>query len=784
MFRNYLKIMIRNLRKYKGYSFINIFGLSLGIACFILISLWVTNELSYDKFHQNIGKLYRVNTLLPDGKIIPNSSLRLGKELKAKYPEIESYTNFIPWARSLVKYKNKSYDEKNIYLVDPDFFSMFSFKFIAGDPSNPLPDSYSVIMTDETARKYFGNDNPIGKVVHSDYFDKDFTVSAVVNKMPSNSTLQFNIAGSINLMPLQRRESWEFSGWTYVLLKNNVSEKEFDKKIKGFYKEYVNPDWDAALQLQNYATLHLYENGNAGLIKLVYIFSIIAIFVLLIACINFMNLSTARSANRAMEVGVRKVNGARRKHLVYQFLGESILTSLIATIIAIVIVEITLPAFNSFAGRSLSLNGANLTNIIFGTLVLALLTGVLAGIYPAFVLSSFKPAAVLKASSANSLAMGASFRKVLTIAQFTLSIGLIICALLVKNQMDFVRKADLGMNRKLVVTIPSNIKILKKFDAYKSRLLLNTGISNVSASATQPFDVNQRIPINWEGHIDKNPVDMRYTMVDYDFFKTMEMEIVDGRAFSKMFPADSTESVIINQSTAKLMGFKNPLGKMVYFGHPAFPENKRWVKIIGVVKDFHFLSLHSPMGPFIFRMYRPWEINIFVRIKPDNVKQTIAGIQTVTKNFAPEYPFEYEFLDDSYNRLYLMENKISDLFNIFAALAIIISCLGLFGLAAYTVERRTKEIGIRKVFGATIPEIIILLSKEFSKWIIIANIISWPLAYYIMNNWLKDFTYRINIGVGVFLLSGAIALLIALITVGAHTIKAATSNPVDALRYE
>jgi putative ABC transport system permease protein len=259
---------------------------------------------------------------------------------------------------------------------------------------------------------------------------------------------------------------------------------------------------------------------------------------------------------------------------------------------------------------------------------------------------------------------------------------------------------------------------------------------------------------------------------------------VEGRAFSKMFPADSTESVIINQSTAKLMGFKNPLGKKVYFDHPAFPEKRKWVKIIGVVKDFHFRSLHSPMGPFIFRMYRPWEINIFVKIKPDNVKQTIAGIQTVTKNFAPEYPFEYEFMDDSYNRLYLMENKISDLFNVFAALAIIISCLGLFGLAAYTVERRTKEIGIRKVFGATIPEIMFLLSKEFSKWIIIANIIAWPLAYYIMSNWLKDFAYRINIGIGVFLLSGAMALLIALITVGAHTIKAATSNPVDALRYE
>lgn len=784
MIRHYLKIIIRNLLKNRGYSFINIFGLSLGIACFILLSLWVTNELSYDKFHKNIDHLFRVNTVLSDGRIIPNSSLRLGKELKDRYPEIESYTNFIPWARSLVKYKNKTYDENNIYLVDPDFFSMFSFKFLAGDPSNPLPDSYSVIMTDETAKKYFGEDNPIGKVVHSDYFDKDFTVTAIVKKMPSNSTLQFNIAGSINLMPLQRRESWEFSGWTYVLLKNNVSEEEFGKKIKDFYKEYVDSDWKAVLKLQNYATLHLYENGDAGLIKLVYIFSIIAVFVLLIACVNFMNLSTARSTNRALEVGVRKVNGARRNQLVLQFLGESILTSLIATVIAIVIVEITLPQFNSFTGRSLSLNGTNWINIVWGPLVIALLTGLLAGIYPAFVLSSFRPALVLKAGSANAFARGATFRKVLTIGQFTLSIGLIICALLVKSQMDFIRKTDLGMNRNMVITMPNNVELLKNFDAYKTQLLLNTGVTDVSASATQPFDVNQGIEVNWRGHMDKNSVDMRYTMVDYDFFKTMEMKIVEGRTFSKSYPADSTESVIINQSTAKIMGFKNPLGKIIYFDHPAFPESKKWVKIIGVVKDFHFRSLHSPMGPFIFRMYRPWEANIFVKIKPDNVERTIAGIQSVNKQFAPEYPFKYEFLDDSYNRLYIMENKTSDLFNIFAALAIIISCLGLFGLAAYTVERRTKEIGIRKVLGATIPEIIFLLSKEFSKWIIIANIIAWPLAYYIMNNWLKDFAYRINIGIGIFLLSGIIALIIALITVGANTIKAAASNPIDALRYE
>ena len=728
--------------------------------------------------------IYRVNTELSDGRIIPNSSLRLGKELQLKYPEIEEYTNFIPWARSLVKYKNKSYDENNIYLVDPAFFSMFSFTFVAGDRFNPLPDSYSIIMTEETAKKYFGNENPIGKQVHSDIFNRDFTVTAVVKKMPSNSTLQFNIAGSINLMPLQRRESWEFSGWTYILLKNNISVNEFDKKLKNFYKKYVNADWGAKLKLQNYATLHLYENGKAGLVKLVYIFSIAAILVLLIACVNFMNLSTARSINRAREVGIRKVSGARRRHLIFQFIGESIFTSLLAAVIAVIIVEMTLPIFNSFTGKSLSFNYGNILKFFIDLFGLALLIGIIAGIYPAFVLSSFKPSAVLKGGSLNSFAKGAYFRKILTIGQFIFSIGLIICALLVKQQLDFIRNTNLGMNRKMVITLPNNVEISNKFNAYKSQLLLNTGIKSVSASATQPFDVNQNIAVNWEGHMDEEPVDMRYTMIDYDFFKTMGMKIVNGRGFSPHFPTDSTEAVIINETAAKLMGFKNPLGKTIYFGHPAFPEKKRFVKIIGVVKDFHFRSLHSSMGPFIFKMYKPWLTNIFIKLEPGNVQKTISDIQVVSKKFAPDYPFKFEFLDDTYNRLYLMENKISDLFNVFAIIAIIISCLGLFGLAAYTVEQRTKEIGIRKVLGATVPEIIFLLTEEFTKWVIIANIIAWPLAYYVMNKWLSDFAYRININIWVFLFSGLIALIIALATVSSHAVRAATVNPIKSLRYE
>ncbi|MFC2136051.1 ABC transporter permease [Bacteroidota bacterium] len=783
MFKNYLKIAIRNMRKNKGYSFINIFGLALGMACFILISMWVTDELSYDRFHKNIDNLYRVNTVLQDGRIIPNSSLMLGREMNDKYPEIEAYTNFIPWARSLVTYNNKSYDESDIYLVDPAFFTMFSIEFVAGDPSTALPDMYSLIMTEETAIKYFGDANPIGKRVYSDVFERDFTVTAVVKKMPSNSTLQFNIVSSIELMPLQRRESWEFSGWTYIQLNENVTEDSFNKKIKNFYAEYIDPEYDPNLKLQNYATLHLYETGDAGLVKLVYIFSAIAIFVLIIACANFMNLSTARATKRALEVGVRKVSGAYKRQLIYQFLGESILISFIATLFAVILVELALPVYNNFSGKSLAFIGGDLLNILFGLIGLALVVGLFAGIYPSFILSSFKPVTVLKGKTLSN-GKGASFRKLLTIGQFTISIGLIICTLLVKDQMNYLKNADLGMNRDMVLTLPNNDDLIDKFDAYKAELLRNPKIKNLSASATEPFNVNQMIGVNWEGHMEEEGVSMRYTMIDYDFFDTMEMELILGRDYSPSFATDSTESVIVNESAVELMGFDDPIGKVVYFGHPAFPEEKRFVKIIGVVKDFHFRSLHNTTGPFIFNMHRPWHSFIYLKIKPGNIQQTIAGIEDVTKKFAPEYPFQFEFLDEAYNRLYLMEIKISELFNVFAGLAIIISCLGLFGLAAFTAEQKTKEVGIRKVLGSSVGGIVLMLSKEFVKWIVIANLVAWPIAYYLIDAWLMDFAYKIDIGIWVFLISGIIALVIAIVTVAFQTIKAAIANPIESLRYE
>lgn len=780
---NYLKVIYRNLMRHKGYSFINISGLAVGLACFILISMWIIDEIGFDKFHTNIDRIYRVNTVTKSGKIIPNSSLRLGSELQSKYPDIEAYTNFIPWARSLLKYEDKIYDEQNIYLVDPAFFKMFSFEFIAGNPDNVLPDKFSIVITDETARKYFGNDDPMGKQVYSDVFDRTFKVTAVVKKMPSNSTLQFNIAGSVELMSQQRRESWEFSGWTYIMLKKNVPEESFNEKIKNFYTTYVDPEWSAYPRLQKYASLHLYESGEPGLVKLVYIFSAVAFFILIIAFANFTNLSTARATKRALEVGVRKVIGANKKQLVTQFIGESIIISFVSLLFAIAIVVLLLPNFNQFTGKSLSLIRGNLFADVTELLSLAIFSGVIAGSYPAFVLSSFKPASVLKGKSASNK-IGLIFRRALTIGQFTISIGLIICTILVSQQMNYIQEIDLGMNREHIVTMANNPQLTKRFDTYKSELMQYPMVRNVSASATQPFDVGQNININWQGHMNEEPRNMQYTMVDYDFLSTLGMTLVHGRTFSKDFANDSTEACLINETAASIMGFENPIGRTLYFGHPAFPEEKRNLNIIGVVKDFHSRSLHNPIAPFVFKMYRPWHNYIFIKLNPGNIKSTIADIEIVTKKYAPEYPFKFEFLDDAYNNLYVMEQKTQSIFNVFAIIAIIVSCLGLFGLAAFTAEQKTKEVGIRKVLGASVTSITRMLSRQFAIWVLVANIIAWPVAYYVLNKWLQDFVYKIDITVWPFILAGIIAFLIAVLTISFQSIKAAIANPVESLKYE
>jgi len=784
MIKNAILLALRTMNSNRVYTFINLSGLAMGITCFILMSLWVTDELRYDTFHTNIDRLYRVNTVQANGRIIPNSSLKLGHELNLRYPEILAYSNHFRLGTTLLRYQDKSFEESSIYLVDQDFFTMFTFDFVAGNPSTALPEPSSLVLTDETAKKIFGDGDPIGRRISSDVFQRDFVVTAVVKKMPANSTLQFALVASINLMPLQRRESWEYSGWTYVQLKDGVSEDRFNQKIQNFYSEYVNRAWTVVPRLQRFATLHLYETGEAGMVKLVYILSAIAVFILILAYANYTNLSTARATRRALEVGVRKANGAGRRHLIFQFLIESIFAAGMATVLAVILVELILPSFNTFTYKNLTFTGSGFLKVLAVIVGVSVFSGVVAGFYPAFVLSSVKPISALRGEMGNFLTEGATFRKLLTIGQFFVASVLIIATLQVGQQLNFLRTASLGMDRTLVLTMQNNVELMKNFDAFEAELTSSTAIASISASATQPFDVNQAIPINWEGHMTEQATVMRYSMSDYDFMETLGMEIVQGREFSRDIASDSTEAVIINESAASLMGFKDPVGKAVYFGHPAFPEEKRQTRIIGVVKDFHFRSLHHPMGPFVFRMHRPWHFNIFIKLKPGALEPALSALERVTKKYAPAYSFNYEFLDDTYDRLYIMETKAGQIVDVFALFAIVISCLGLFGLASYTAAQRTKEVGIRKVLGASTGTIFLLLSKEFLKWVFIATVAAWPIAYYLMDQWLRGFSFRVAIDWWIFILSAGIALFAALATVSVQTLKTARSNPVESLKYQ
>ncbi len=783
MFWNYVKIAIRNLVGEKLYSFINLLGLSIGIACFLIISLWVFDELSFDRFHENKDRIYRVNTMTKNMGYVTSSSWRLGPALKEAYPEIESYTRLWPWARSLVTYQDKKFDETNFYLADPSFFNMFTFTYIHGSPESALRTKFSVVLTKETALRYFEDDNPIGKTIFIRGYDHEFTVSGVVDNHPANSSIQFDLIGRVDLMPRQRLDSWEFTGYTYVMVKDNSNIDAINQKISGFYKKYVNSETESYPTLQPMTKVHLYENGAPGMIKLVRYFSLIAVFILLLACINFMNLKTAKATKRSIEVGVRKVVGAQRRQIIFQFLSETILLSFISLVLGIIIVELILPFFNQLTMKHLQLFSGNIGNTIIFLAIITLMTGIISGMYPALYLSSILPVKMLKGRSLSS-EFGNKVRKVLTIFQFIISIGLIICVLIWQQQLDFVKNKDIGINKEFVINLISNQDLISKFDSYRNELQKNQNILSVTSAASTPFNIGSFIDVNWEGHFDMDPVTMPYNMVEYDFFQTFDMKLVSGRSFDRKITTDKTESCIINETAAALMGFDDPVGKQIYFDHPAFEEPYKQVRIIGVVKDFHAHSLRDEIAPSIFRMHDPYLSFIYIKILPQEIPAVIKFVKKTTETFAPEYPFRFEFMDNTYDRLYELEIRMGKLINMFTLIAILISCLGLFGLASYTIEKRTKEIGIRKVLGASSSKITSMLSVEFLKWVIIANLVAWPIAWYVMRQWLNNFVYHIEIDLRVFVFAGLIAMIFAILIVIIQSTKAAIRNPAEALRYE
>jgi putative ABC transport system permease protein len=784
MFKNYLKVALRNIRQHKGYSLINIVGLAVGIACCILILLWVQDELSFDSFHKNGDKIYRVlqDVHLDRDVTWAINQGPLGPALKEDIPEIVNFTRGTA-RRFRIKYDDKRFDEI-VEFADPSLFEMFDFPLVKGDPKKALTDPHSIVISEDMAVKYFGSEDPLGKVLNADD-QYDFVVTGILAKVPHNSHLrpQFIIPFVFGRELEYTVDQWGNSQFTtYVMLKKGASLAAVEKKIARFLDDKPTLEKGTILRLQPLTRIHLYSNFEfdrfgRGDIKYIHIFSITAFFVLLIACINFMNLATARSATRAREVGMRKVVGAKRSGLIRQFFTESVFIAFAALVLAILLVELLLPVFNALAGKEMILNLFSNPTILIGILGITIFTGLISGSYPALLLSSFRPIKVLKGKFEPGKSKSLS-RKVLVVTQFSLALIMIIGTLIVYQQLDYMKSRKLGYNKENLVYVWMRGDFLKKYDAIKTGLLENPNILSVTRSATLPTygNVFSNSKWRWKGQNPKEEVLMHGNFVGYDYFKTFGMKITKGRSFSKEFSTDQT-AVVLNEEAVKRMGVTSPIGMELFNGDGKFT-------IVGIVKNYNFRSLHKEIEPLVL-IFAPENCDgLIARIKSEDISSTIGFIEKKWNEFSSEYPFSYGFMDQRLDRLYRAEQRVGTLFKYFTLLTIFVSCLGLFGLASFMTERRTKEIGIRKVLGASVSRITFMLSNEFTRLVLMANVIGWPIAYWAMKNWLQNFAYRTTIGFEVFILGGILALIISWLTISYQAIKAALANPVEALRYE
>jgi putative ABC transport system permease protein len=800
MIKNYLKIAFRNLTRQKGYSFINITGLAIGMACAVLILLWVQDELSYDGFHENKDNIFRVATLFNnEGNTFygAQTPAPVALFLKNNFPEIQKSTTVCSsWltgnSRNIIQIGEKSFYTDGLILTDPSFFDIFSFPFMRGDKNAALENPNSVILTHSIAEKYFGSEDPINKTIQVD--GNPVIVTGVIADVPQNSHLQFDVLLPLTYVRNTNRgfflTKWDSYGFaTYVTLQDGAALNEIDQKIDDLIikNDPYFSDTAAHIFLQPLSKIRLFNvDGSVGFMRYVYIFLTIAIIILLIACVNYMNLSTARSEKRAKEISLRKVVGSNRANIIKQFFSESMLYSFISFLISMLIVIILLPQFNELTGKQIAFNYAN-PGLLFGFVLVALFTGIIAGSYPALYLSSFMPIEILNKSKSTG-AKKSPLRKVLVVVQFSLSIGLIISMIIVSDQVGYMRNAEIGFEKENVITLPISGKIENIVESFKNELKQNPDIVSVSLKSSSPLSSGPTSgTISWEGKSPDQQINWHHPMVDHDYFKTLNMRIVEGRDFSKEIQSDLQGGFILNEEAVKQGNIENPVGKQI-------TVNGGNGVIIGVVKNAQLGSLRFTTQPEVYhlsRTFREQFQTVFIKIEPgddDNpfnkITVALAHIENIWKKFMPDSPFEYRFLDETLENQYRTEIRISRILNTFTFLAIFLSCLGLLGLTSFMAEQRTKEIGVRKVLGASITGIVILLSKEFAKWVLLANVIAWPLAYYFMNKWLQEFAYRINIGIGTFIASAIIALLLALLTVSLLTIKAALANPVKSLRYE
>ncbi|MCI0692122.1 ABC transporter permease [candidate division KSB1 bacterium] len=789
MFKNYLKIAARSLIKNKVYSLINISGLAAGIACCLIIFLYVQDELGYDKFHKNSKNIYRVLSAEPGKPISARTPFRLGPTLQQEFPEINRTARITwPWPE-VVSYEDKNFNQ-NVICTDSTFFEVFSFALIKGNPREVLNKPNHVVITEEAARKYFGAEDPIGKTVLFNR-EHEFVVGGIVENVPRHSHFQFDMLAPIPFMRNKfgsALDQWDFEEFfTYLLLSEKSSRSDLENKFSGFIEKHIGQERPAGLMfpLQPLHHIRLYSSHLAwditvhGDIAYIYTFSAIAIFVLLIASVNYMNLSTARSTKRAKEVGLRKVVGANRRQLVRQFLGESLLLAFLSLILAIGLVEILLPLFNNILGKSLAIRYSQNLPFLSGLVITTILVGVISGSFPAFFLSAFRPAEVLKSKLKSDKT--AILRKGLVTLQFTISISLIVCSIAVYRQLHFLKTKDLEFDKEhlIVANMPDSENERSTYLALKNDLLQHPDITGVSAASSVPPHKYHYTGAHAADDSNKTSLTMKFFAVDHNFIETLEMKMVSGRTFSADYATDEKGAIVINEAAVRELGWETPVGKRLKVNW-----NDRVGTVIGVVKDFHFKSLHDKIEPTVFTVDFNQLWQIVVRIRPQNIPNTLNDIKLQWKKYDPVTPFDFSFVDQNFAQQYRAEQKMGSALGYFTFLAILIACLGIFGLASFSAENRTKEIGIRKILGASVAGIVNLLSKDFVKNVLLANCIAWPLAYFAMNKWLENFAYRIDVGWPMFALAGGAALLIALLTVSTQAIKAALANPVEALRYE
>lgn len=812
MIKNYFKIAIRNLWRNKGYSAINIFGLAIGLATCLLITLYVTDELSYDRHFKNADRIYRINSDIRFGGgdlHMTQTSDMMGPLLKKDYPQVEQYTRlYTNDGAKLIKKGSDYLNEARVANADSTFFDVFMLPVIKGDPKTALNEPNTVVVTESMAKKYFGDINVMGKNVEVKEGETTipYKITAVMKDIPKESHFNFDFIFSMKNVEYQWGQFTSHNFNTYLLLKTGTDYKAIEKNFVRYTEKYVLPYIQQFMKLSSMdditksgnkleysliplTKIHLYsdftfELSPSGNIQYVYIFSIVALFILIIACINFMNLSTARSARRAKEVGIRKVLGTERKTLVTQFLVESTITAVISLLISLIIAYFVLPLFNNVAAKSLSVSDLLGMHILPFLILIPFLVGLLAGSYPALYLSKFRPIEVLKGS------MNAGFKKsrlrnMLVISQFAMSIVFMIGTLIVYSQLRYIQTTKLGFNKDQVLIIDRAYALGNNIQSFKNEVLAMQGISSGTISSYLPVTNSSRSDNTFfkEAVPDtKNGIDMQSWIVDYDYINTMGMEIVKGRNFSKEFGSDSS-AILITETTAKMLGFDEPVGKRIFLpgnnpGDPFIPYS-----IIGVIRDFHFESLHKKLGPLCMGLGNRSGLASF-KVSAANTRNLISQIEKKWKAMAPGMPFSYRFMSDSFDEMYRSEQRAGTIAIVFAVLAILIACLGLFGLVTYMAEQRTKEVGIRKVLGASVNNVVGLLSKDFLFLVLIAAVVAFPIAWWAMKSWLQNFEYRISINPWVFVLAGVAALLIALMTVSFQAIKAAIANPVKSLRTE